>query len=64
MDSGLKSELNSCINELYSIANGLEEAAEEVAASIKGMNTKPYTNTLYDCAKKYRSAASKLSRIR
>ena len=64
MDSALKSELRSCIQELYAIANELEDAAGEVTNSISGMNTKKYTNTLYDCAKKYRKAANKLSNIK
>lgn len=64
MDAGLKSELNSCISELREIANRLEDSAEEVKGSITGMNTWFFTNTLYDCAKKYRAAAAKLEKIK
>lgn len=49
---------------MYAIADELEDAAAEVKASIKGMNTGKYTNELYVCAKKYRGAARNLERLR
>lgn len=64
MDSSVKYEIDSCITELRSIAAQLEDAADEVQSSISGMNTGKYTNALYECAKKYRSAAGKLSTIK
>lgn len=64
MDSFVRSEIYSCVRELYSIADGLEDAAGEVSASIKGMNTTKYTSDLYDCARKYRGAARNLERLR
>ena len=64
MDSAVSSEVYSCIRELYAIANELEEAAEEVKASIQGMNTWKYTNDLYSCAEKYRRAARNLERLK
>lgn len=63
MEQSLRNELNSCIRELYAIANALEDAAAEVKASIQGMSTWQYTTTLYNCASNYRSAAQKLERI-
>ena len=63
MNANLKSEINSCINELNQIAAKLEQAANEVSLSIKGMNTNAYTDTLLKCASKYRKAASRLSKI-
>lgn len=60
----VSSEVYSCIRELYAIADELEDAAAEVKASIKGMNTGKYTNELYVCAKKYRGAARNLERLR
>lgn len=64
MDYAVQSEINSCIRELRSIASELEDAASEVTASINGMNTRKYTNALYNSAKKYRKAADKLSNIK
>lgn len=64
MDQSLRNELNSCIGELKEIANALEDAAAEVTASIEGMYTWFYTNTLYNCASSYRSAAQKLEKIK
>lgn len=64
MDSVVSSEVYSCIRELYAIANELEDAAGEVKASIQGMNTWKYTNDLYNCAQKYRTAARNLERLR
>jgi len=64
MDSSLKWELSNCISRLKTLANELEHAADEVQASIQGMSTRKYTNTLYSCAKKYRKAAQRLERIK
>ena len=64
MDTAVKSEIRSCIRELRAIADGLEDAASEVKNSISGMNTGKYTNTLRECAKKYKKAADKLSKIK
>lgn len=63
MDDTLRRELSSCIQELYRISDALDEAAAEVRGSITGMNTRPYTKALNDCASRYRSAARNLSRI-
>ena len=63
MDASIKSEINCCIRQLYSIANELEDAANEVRRSISGMNTSRYTNTLEDCARKHRRAANNLEKI-
>lgn len=63
MEQSLRNELNSCIRELYAIANALEDAAAEVKNSIQGMSTWSYTNTLYNCASSYRNAARKLEKI-
>lgn len=64
MEYSLRVELDSCISQLYRIASELEDAAIEVKASISGMNTKKYTQTLYSCAEKYRRAARKLEKIK
>lgn len=64
MDISLKNEINSCITELRSIARELDDAADEVAASIQGMNTGKYTKDLYHSADKYREAARKLEKIK
>ena len=42
---------------------GIRSEEGEVKASIQGMNTAKYTNSLYDCAKKYRKAAQNLEKI-
>ena len=63
MKQSLRNELDSCISELYAIANALEDAAAEVTASIKGMSTWCYTDALYDSASSYRKAARKLEKI-
>lgn len=63
MANDVHTEISSCIRELYSIANALEDAADEVTASIQGMSTWYYTNALYICADRYRKAAQKLEKI-
>lgn len=56
-------DVNDCMWELYSIANELEDIAEDLRKSIVGMSLAHYTLTLELCAAKYRSAANKLSKI-
>ncbi|KIR01534.1 hypothetical protein P261_00348 [Lachnospiraceae bacterium TWA4] len=63
MDSYIQHELDSCIVELYSIARELENVANEIRASIQGMNTNKYTKDLEKCADKYRKAARRLEKI-
>lgn len=64
MDSHVRAELSACIRELRAIAAELEDAADEVKASIQGMSTWRYTNALYNSADRYRTAAARLDRIK
>lgn len=64
MDSGLRSEINDCIRELYAISNELEEVSNDLQRSISGMVLSPYTLILEFCAEKYRLAAKKLEKVR
>ena len=57
------SDIRECKNELYSIANELEEIADDLRRSIVGMSISYYTLTLELCASKYRRAANKLAKI-
>jgi hypothetical protein len=63
MDQSLRIELDSCISELYAIAQALEDAADNVDTSISGMSTWKYTSALRLCAGNYRAAAAKLNKI-
>lgn len=56
-------EISECKNELYRIANELEDIAADLGRSIVGMSLSYYIFTLELCASKYRSAANKLSKI-
>ena len=64
MNSSLRRELNSCINELNSIVRELNSVSNEISSCISGMNTRKYTQALENSATKYKKAANKLSRIK
>lgn len=63
MEASVKNEINSCIAELRSIAQALDEAASQVTSSVSGMSTRKYTDALQAYAENYRKAANKLSNI-
>lgn len=64
MNSNVKSELESCIRELYSIARELDSISNDVKTSISGINTVRYIQGLENSANKYRKAAQKLEKIK
>lgn len=64
MNRNVKSELESCIRELYSIARELDSISNDVKTSISGINTVRYIQGLENSANKYRKAAQKLEKIK
>ena len=64
MNATLRREIDSCIAELRSIVNGLNDVSGEIKSSIDGMNTNKFTNALKTSANKYQQAANKLGRIK
>lgn len=64
MDASLRREIDSCIRELRELSRQLDTISDDVTKSIKGINTKKYTNAIQSSAKKYRRAADKLSKIK
>lgn len=63
MNSSLRSEIDSCIRELESIACGLRETADSITRCIEGMETDGYVRALRASAEKYEEAARKLRKI-
>ena len=64
MEATLRTELDSCTEELRSISDDLEDISRELQSAVFGMSLFRYTWTLEDCARRYRSAATRLSNIR
>lgn len=64
MNSSLRREINSCINELNSIVRELNNVSNEINGCISGLNTKKYTQALENSAAKYKKAANKLGMIK
>ena len=58
------SDVRECEAELINISRELEDVSTDLKGAVIVMNMFKYTWTLESCAKKYRQAANKLSKIK
>ena len=63
MDFALREEIRSCINNMKQTAKYLDQAADQMEASIQGLGDMKICRRMRSDANKYRKAARELSKV-
>lgn len=63
MDFALREEIRSCINNMKQTAKYLDQAADQMEASIQGLGDMKICTRMRSDANEYRKAARELSKV-
>ena len=63
MDFALREEIRSCINNMKQTAKYLDQAADQMEASIQGLGDMKICRRMCSDANEYRKAARELSKV-
>ena len=63
MDFALREEIRSCINNMKQTAKYLDQAADQMEASIQGLGSMRICTRMRSDANEYRKAARELSKV-